>query len=316
MESKTTGRRGSRNTRGLRAFLEAVRWLVFGDRRRFGMLGRCVGFIGQTRSGEPDRLSRVRGKWRLRSTGKLLDDEAVVAKLGSPSFRVSKVIVVPEAAPLLFQGAVEQAEASLTQLMTADRELTDKADDESAVAFQFVMATSAWDKSLRHSIAAIMLALAAAEAQVNEWASARGGWKLLPNGKSEDGLPLLQKMDALAKRHGGRAPVSRLPYSDLRRIVTLRNSLVHSKPLEQEIPLRGRLAPQPGRWLSVEARKACSSVRVCFVALAQLLEEEPPRYLAYAPNGRPDDDQLWANAVVRTGARNDPVFPPLNVGDS
>jgi hypothetical protein len=267
--------------------------------------------------------------------GQLLEDKDVVETLASVEFGLRTVAVVPEVAPFLFQGAIEQVEAAHGQLMEAERQMqddtADREDDEEGDAqdgedgadgqdgdddgfwFQFILATSALDKSLRYSSASIMLSLSAGEAQVNAWAESLGGWALQDNGRSEDWLPLVDKLATLVARKGSALDKGKRPISDLAAAVRQRNDLVHSKPVEQNLPLGSLVAREPARWLCVEARRAAVAVRESFVEVAAILGQEPPHYLIYCPEAvDPDDDSNWLGVVMGTGMRDDSVFPKVS----
>jgi hypothetical protein len=258
---------------------------------------------------EPDVLRTPAG-WRVTGSADILEDEELVRLLVSEEFSVHSVVVVPELAPLLFQGAIEQVQASVVQLMEASRQSADEEHEHEA--FQFVMVTSALDKSLRHAAAGIVLCLAAAEAQINEWAADLGGWRIDDGGKSEDRLPLVDKLTLIASRFGTGLEKGSRPISWLIQAVDTRDDLVHSKPIEQELPLTSFGAREPARWLSVESRRAGVAVRKSLIAVANAIDREPPSYLAYCPEADPADDPAWLSTVFQTGLRADSVFPPLS----
>lgn len=292
-----------------RRTLEAMRWLIFGDRRP-GALGRTTAFLGMA-GGSPYRVELSAEGWRG-PDGKLLNDQDLVKQLISPGFGVKAVAVIPEVAPLLFQGGIEQVEAAHRQLMEAAREIDIEGDVSDESWLQFIMATSALDKSLRHSSAAVMLCLAAAEAQVNAWAESLGGWGEQVNGRSEDWLPLVDKLGVLSTRKGRSLDKGRKPISDLAAAVKLRNELVHSKPVEQSLALGSLVAREPARWLCVEARRSAIAIRECLVRVSAVLGEEPPHYLIYCPEADPEDDEKWVGVVILTGVRDDSVFPKVS----
>lgn len=312
---------------------EAMRWLMFGERRA-GALGRTTAFIGSPTPQGGQRMEISAEGWRD-PDGQLLEDKEVIQTLASTEFGLRTVAVVPEVAPFLFQGAVEQVEAAHGQLMEAARQMQDdtadpdhgeeideeegkvgredQGEDDDNFWFQFILATSALDKSLRYSSASIMLSLAAAEAQVNAWAESLGGWALQNNGRSEDWLPLVEKLATLVARKGSSLDKGGRPTSDLATAVRQRNDLVHSKPVEQSLPLGSLVAREPARWLCVEARRAAVAVRESLVEVAATLDLEPPHYLIYCPEAAdPDDDSKWLGVVMGTGMRDDSVFPKVS----
>ncbi|MGH2538929.1 MAG: hypothetical protein ACREK3_06725 [Gemmatimonadota bacterium] len=228
--------------------------------------------------------------------------------LAEGEFTPTSVIVTPELAALHFQGAVEQAQASVRELLHAERLLSDPenaglAEDEDD-AFLFILVASSWDKCLRYSSAAVILSVAAAEAQMNEWLESNEAPK---TAKSRQHLPLRRKVALILEgSKGGR--LSSIEQQEFDAVIALRNRLVHSIPEAESLPLAN--APQPGYWLSVEARRACLIVRKVLTRLARSLQQDPPRYLAYCPLVDPADDDEWNRAVLFTGAREDPDFPP------
>lgn len=289
--------------------MEAVRWLFFGDRRP-GAIGRTSAFLGGSASSS-QRLDLSPDGWRA-PDGTLLSDEELVEWLVSREFVVRAVAVVPEIAALLFQGGIEQVEAAQQQLAEVTRAFAVDDDDDPEGWFAFIMASSALDKSWRHSSAAIMLLLAAAEAQVNAWAESLGGWLDQSDGRSEDWLPLVDKLGVLVARKGESLDRGRRPFSDLVGAVRLRNELVHSKPIERTLALGTLAATDPARWLCVEARRSAVAIRESFVSAASVLGEAPPHYLIYCPEAAPEDDAKWINVVISTGMRDDSVFPNVS----
>ncbi len=149
----------------------------------------------------------------------------------------------------------------------------------------------------------IVLAVAASEAQVNQWGNELGGWS-----EAEDRLFLLKKCERLAVRRAVPIDLSRGSFQELQWAVGHRNRYLHSTPLAQPLKVTGSGTVLPGT-ISVEARRACLAVRVAFVDLARCLGFEPPRYLAYCPAADPDDEAAWSAASAKTGTRADPDFP-------
>lgn len=305
--------------RNRRLFGAMVGWLPF-EGRRPGMLGTAVSFSGHTRSG-PAALHRVienddaigaAGEW---DSWELTNDSGatrvvpaadVIRMVGEGEFFPGTVDVVPDLAPILFMEAVHQAEISLGRLAEAGRHLDGMEAAEEPAPTTWVLASSELDRSVRASIAAIVLAIAAGEAQINTWAESRGGWR-----KDEDGLGVAEKCRVLADRVGSPIDLGSAPHQDLKVATKRRNALVHSMPVPQRMAATGARAPIPGISISVEARATCLAVRSSFVDLAGRLDVAPPGYLAYCPPAPADDDQAWATAIVMTGTRRDPVFPTV-----
>lgn len=71
------------------------------------------------------------------------------------------------------------------------------ASDLAANPIPWIMATAELDRSVRASIASIMLSIAAGEAQVNRWVETSGGWS-----QQEDRLGVAEKCKVLAARRG------------------------------------------------------------------------------------------------------------------
>lgn len=291
--------------RNRRLFGDVIGWLLLRDRRP-GMIGAAVGLRGKSSKG-PVELSRLGDHdWRLMDEGESQVTTAEVLHLvGTGAFFPTTVDVVPDLAEMLFMEAVHQAETSLSRVRSAAEHLASaRQDDKDIVAF--VLVQTELDRAVRASIASIVLAVAAGEAQVNRWGEERGGWS-----QYEDRLGLGRKCAALAARVGRPVSLGTRPYQQLQQAVRRRNALVHSRPVAEQVPATGEKVPVPGRSMSVEARSTCLVVRRSFVDLAQRLDVPPPPYLAYCPPAEPDDDGAWNGASVMTGVRPDPDFPPI-----
>jgi hypothetical protein len=201
---------------------------------------------------------------------------------------------------------------SLAMTIRANLEMADKAVEPNFLQailavplddpVDFTIATTLLDRSVRRSISAVGLAVSAAEAQVNEWAEARGGWR-----DREDLEPLVRKMRYVARKFGRDIDIGRSPFQELQSLVDFRHDVTHPKPIPQDVRLGGTEAP--GRGPSIQARKTCFFIRRCLVDVARSIGLDPPRYLAYCPPGPYDDDNAWRTAVVMTGVREDPDFP-------
>jgi hypothetical protein len=299
--------------------LEALRWLFF-QGRRYGMLGRAERFTGLDGSGGQADLVRAGKGWRIVQadrTEDLADTGEALRAINAIHFRPRQVFVVPELAPLLFQTAVAQAEESLNEYLAAWREQHDlsdrpKGDHNDEGFWMFFWTTHHQDKAVQSAITAIILSVSAAEAQANEWAELDGGWKPLADGKHEDRLPLERKCQALAARKGVALSVGEGSLQDLAAIGQLRDSLVHSKARPEPMPLSGSRVAIPGYTISVDARRACLTIRLALVEVAKALEVPAPQYLAFCPLTDPEDVDAWSKASGWTGMRDDPDFPPLS----
>lgn len=295
----------------LSAYVEAVRWIVLPGARRPGMLGKILSLIGQDASGADFELQRFGDAWELiGQSGETQELTAanVIARVGDGTYRFTHARVRRDLPGLLFQAAVKSAEDSVQHVRQAgvDSGREDEGDSESHVAFEFVMATSAQDAAVRSAIAGVVLAFAAAEAHVNEWADSLGGWEVV-EGRDEDRFPIERKCLALASKVGVSLDIGRSPFQELATRAERRDGFVHARPEEALVALVGPES-EPGRGPSLEARRACTVVRRVLVELALLLALRPPRYLIYCPPGDPGDDEMWRNAILFAGTREDPDF--------
>lgn len=307
-----------------RQLAELISWLFYDD-RRLGLLDRCERVEGKSRNGQVASLSRHGSGWELRvndaHVSTLKDFGEVLRAITKHGFVAERVVLAPRFADMLFQGAVEQTEAGLARyheyLSKRQQAKSEKTGDLQpneffamvlgipiAGPFEAAVGMSALDESIRRSIAGIILAISAAEAQINEWVVALGGWS-----RNEDGKTLVRKMKALAAKGSRTLNTGQDPYQALQSCVDFRNDLVHPKPKERELILASPQAP--GRDLSLRARQTCFLVRQTLVEIADLLGLTRPRYLAYCPAGDFKDEAVWATAVVMTGVRDDPDFPKL-----
>lgn len=305
----------------VREFAEVVSWLFFED-RRLGLFDRCDRIEGRTSDGKAASVVRVESGWELRlgdSPVVVGDFEQALRVVVGKDFHSDHVVVTPRFAGLLFQGAVEQTQAGLDcylRYVSAKREAKESrsGDLESHEFLAMILGIPtggpvdaalgmSWlDESLRRSIAGIVLAIAAAEAQVNEWVESAGGW-----GQGEDQESLVRKMKLLAAKKSVTLDIGAAPFQRLQERVEFRHELVHPKAKERELDMAA--APVPGLDLSLGARETCLLVRESLIALAVRLGMARPRFLAYCPAGDFRDIQLWSTAVVMTGVREDPDFP-------
>jgi hypothetical protein len=293
--------------RNRRLFRSVIGWLLVRDRRP-GMIGAAVALRGRSSTGSA-RLDRTDDDgWRLvvQHGESDVTTADVLRLVGTGEFFPTTVEVVPDLAEMLFMEAVHQAEASLLNVNSAAGHLDGLLEDEKDI-LSAVLVQSKLDRAVRASIASIVLAIAAGEAQINRWANEFGGWT-----QDDDHLGLGRKCEALARRVGRPLSLGAPPYQQLQQAVMRRNAFVHSKPVAEQVPATGAGAPAPGRSLSVEARLTCLAVRRSFVDLAGRLDLSLPEYLAYCPSAAADDDAAWTSATVMTGVREDPDFPPLS----
>jgi hypothetical protein len=214
--------------------------------------------------------------------------------------------VVPDLSGLLFQEAVRQASRSTAELELAERERVRLLESPRGSPIPLVLWAGHLDRATQAAIAAVMLSVSAAEAQVNQWAARFGGWQ-----GGQDRMSLAKKCLDLADR--GEAPSSDGDawLVELRQAVRLRNDLVHAKPLARPIAAEGPQSLANARAISVEARRSCLTVRRTLLRVAQSLQVASPPHLAYCPDVDLSDDRNWGTAEVMTGVRQDVDFPPL-----
>ena len=290
-----------------RLFGSMIGWLLLSNRRP-GMVGEAVSFRGRMRSGQA-RLNRLNGGWELVTPAERreLMTADVLRLVAMGGFFPRTVDVVPDLADVLFQEAVHQAEESVRKVSEAARHTQELMErDPTTDLAPWILATSALDRAVRASIASIVLAIAAAEAQVNQWAYESNGWK-----GREDRLAVERKCQVLAKRAGHLVNLGQHPYQELHRMAQRRNAFLHSKPVPQSLPLTGARSPVPGSSISIEARETCVAVRSTLVDLARRIVAPSPSHLAYCPPGAANDDAAWSSASLMTGTRPDPDFPTV-----
>lgn len=274
------------------------------------MIGAASSFGGRSSAG-PATARRRNDGWIMEDASGITEAASLIELVATGKFVPRTVNVIPELAELLFKEAVGQAERSVLQVTKAAEHLEEMRAagpiEDGVIGPWFMpwsLATGELDRALRASLAATMLAIAAAEAQVNVWIVEHGGWTA-----DEDRLGVAEKCKALAERVDRPISLGKAPFQALHVAVKRRNAYVHPRPLEQPLPAVGRRAAVPGRTASQEARGTCKAVRDAFLDLARRLEVTPPKYLAYCPPCAADDDDGWRSASVMTGTRPDPDFP-------
>lgn len=308
----------------LKSAQEVIRALVFAGRPP-GTGSTILGFSGHDSSGDAIELRRQGEEFVLHPPGQtekaeLISVEDVLHRLSEKSIRLENLVMIPEVAEALFPHAVREAERSLGQYFQAIDQAASmgKGNEGDPDPLAFVMWASALDRTIPASITAIVLSVATAEAQVNESMAMLGVREQEEASAGEKGprLPrIVPKLKALAAHGGQEIDVDTGPWSELRALVRRRNELVHSTPRETHVPLMGGgRETLPGYGWTLEARRACFTVRSALVALADICGLEPPRYLAYCPPAPPEDDDAWRAASIMTGARDDPDFPRASRG--
>lgn len=306
----------------LRKLSEMIAWLFY-EERRPGLLGASERIVGRSNDGTDMVLVRSGAGWTLYADKVVLaeyrDMSETLEVIPNHGFEPRSVVVIPRFADMLFRGAIEQAEAGLNSYLQSvaitirsHREKVGELLPKEFLArilkipiggpVDAATGMRLLDLSVRQSIAAIVLAISAAESQVNEWVDALGGWS-----NSEDAKSLVRKLKILAAKSSQTLDIGSAPFQDLNQCVKFRNQLVHPKPYEQEISLVS--SQEPGRDLSLRARRTCLRVRESLVRVADVLQLERPAYLAYCPPGDFSQDDIWGTASLLTGVREDPDFP-------
>jgi hypothetical protein len=217
----------------------------------------------------------------------------------SGQFRPVYVHVQPDTMETLFKRAVTLAAASVQGLRRVSARLEQR--EQAPDVMLFVENSHDLDESLASAMLSIVAAIAAGEAQLNAWAHSG----LAPD--REGGLH--ERLTNFASNHGHPLTLSEGPLAALGRTVDRRNDVIHGSTALEQYSFRQGLTP--GRTESVNARKACIAVRQSLLLVATTLGLEKPRYLAYCPAARADDDNAWATAVLLTGTRPDPDFPTV-----
>lgn len=313
---------GPEEKKRLERLMEALLWMAWPERRP-GFLGVPVELRGDLPDGRTARLVKRGDDWVLIVDGEaeeeVIHPDNAVTVMAEKRFLPSVVKTVPQIAPHVYLAAIIETEAAHGSWLQAARAVVDAVPEASRFfrdrsfmdalimgtePMPFVLATDAMDQCVRHAIAAIPLAIAAADAQVNTWANRVGGWS-----DEEQRRGWARRINLLAERHGQRINLDQEPFAALRSKMKLRNDLIHGNAVAIEEPLESKSA---GRPLVLEARRTCLAVREALLALAAALSEEPPRYLAFCPEGAIEDDEVWRNARVTTGMREDSVFPKVS----
>lgn len=222
------------------------------------------------------------------------------------------------------KATVRQAEASAREYRKAlegyakyQQELEErkKSGGSGTIDFLTMMWTLHMDRALEGSRSAVILAVASAEAFISERASDAPGWD-----KGLDRAQLPTKWLLLPQLLAGKTfDKGRMPYQSLVELNKLRNKIVHgrsdvrmteiSDSSEAEAYMAVMFArpewgvtPTSGRW-------ACTVVRSMCMAYCRIVDEDPPRFLAYVPPADPDELQAWVSASIMTRVRDDPDFP-------
>lgn len=210
------------------------------------------------------------------------------------------------------QAAVRQAEVSATKeresssLLEEERELPQKLIAQ-------ISAGTARDRAVEASRSAVILAVAALEAFINEAAREIPSW-----GREEDNMRLRSKWIVVPALLSGGATFDRgaQPFQGFHLLVKLRNSLVHPKPEEKifegDASLLVAFMSKPALDVTPEdGRRACQTARKMILEFCRLIGSDAPSWCAYVPLADVSDLDAWSKAAFLTGVRADPDFPPL-----
>lgn len=213
------------------------------------------------------------------------------------------------------RAAVAQAERSASEEIKFEEEkakLPRKPIDESTDFLQMMVPKLALDRAIEASRNAVVLSVASLEAFVNQTAALH-----LEIWDDEEERQSIQTKWNLITRQltGGRTfEKGAEPYQSFRRLLKLRNDLVHPKAAEKrfEGPLAGLFAsfyrpdwdaqPSDGRW-------ACVVSRQMIIEFSRIVGWDPPRWCVVVPPADPQQPNDWRAAVLLAGTRADPDFP-------
>lgn len=210
------------------------------------------------------------------------------------------------------RAAVENAERSAVLQLQVEEERA-KVEPTSPKLIDVITIPSLFDRARRASDTAVILAVACAEAFINQVASEHlEGW-----GRAEDRMQLGSKWLLVPRLIAGKPVFSRgtEPFQGFAEVVKARNALVHPRPSETFYEGRAGLLravleseqrrdARRGRW-------ACTVVRQMLLAFGNATGIETPDWVAYVPPGGPDELDAWSKANVLTGVRDDPDFPKV-----
>ena len=303
---------------GVGGAAEVLRWLIY-ETGVPGELGRAVAFSGVDSQGRPARVTPRGNDLELSVEGDpplILHPGSLLARMTEGDLQLDEVHVVRDLAPFLFKAAVREAERSLGELGGAASAL-DKAETERVegeAVFWHVMAGHHQDEASQSSVVSIVMSIATVEAQLNVWAAAGGGWGLDGAGRDRDKSSIKEKCLLLGELTTGcvsEPDFGRHPMQDLLFAVAERDSYVHPKAEPIAVPIAATTTPPAAVDRARRAREVCSLVRESTILMSTILGVDPPRYLAMCPSTGPDDIDAWRSAILMTGTRDDPIFPPI-----
>lgn len=151
-----------------------------------------------------------------------------------------------------------------------------------------------FDEAVRAGTAAIVLAVAAVEAQVDEWARVKGGWR--PQHKRRDrtdgSLPLVQRCQTVAGYYHVALDIGQSPWQELRALVIQRNAIMHGHA--EQAGFQASTAERfPARVWIRQAYLACGSAKAALDQLAAAVGEASPPFLRACPVVPAMDDATW-----------------------
>lgn len=266
-----------------------------------GMRGHAVRIVAGRRSRA--ELRRIESGWVFvdgAGVEHAVNAAEAIALVHDGVFKPRRVHIRPEIAPILFKQAVERAQDSVNRInrVTASRKQADKDP-----LWLYLMNSHELDEAVASALVSTTSAVAAAEAQLNDWAEERS-W---PPPIGDRGVDF--KLAALAAEYGHTIALGSGVMQKLRVAIDRRNDIMHGSLNTVDLPLVGGSSPAPGTTESLAARETCRVVRHSLILVASKIDAQPPTYLAYCPDVPPEDTNTWQSAVVLTGVRDDPVFP-------
>jgi hypothetical protein len=183
---------------------------------------------------------------------------------------------------------------------------------ESTDFLKLMLPKIALDRSIEASRNAVVLAVAALEAFINQTAAQH-----LTIWEEEEDRQSLQTKWIIVPRliTGGRTfDKGHEPFQSFRRLVRLRNDLVHPKAAEKrfEGPMAGLFSSfyrpvwdaQPS-----DGRRACVVARQMLIEFSNLVGWSPPHWCSVVPPVDPKRPEDWRGAILLAWTRADPDFP-------
>jgi len=213
------------------------------------------------------------------------------------------------------QAAVRQGQESAIKEAEFHRYRKELEEEEEPgrKVFSHISAMGALDRSVEASRAAVIIAVAALEAFINDAARGLPSWS-----DEEDKVSIEKKWIVVPERlAGGRTfDKGQQPYQDFHKLVALRNRLVHPSPREDffsgEFSLVAAMLPSSKLDVGTnDGRKACATARRMILEFCRLVRLSRPSWCAYVPPTKETDLESWSTANILTGIRDDPDFPKV-----